>query len=90
MGDQEDTLAAQKNEIKQLAEKLDEKEMHIKELVSTVEAKNKLLSETMQSMATQQETNNIQVLRSHDSTESSIEVDAEASTKPNTKASVRP
>lgn len=89
LGDQENILTAQKNEIKQLVEKLDEKEMHIKELVSTIEAKDKLSSETMESMTTQQENNDIQVMHSHDGTESSTEVDAEASTKMNTKASVR-
>ena len=71
-------------------EKLDEKEVNIKELVSTIEAKDKLLSETMQqSMMTQQEDNDIQVMHSHDETESSIEVDTETNTKMNTKASVR-
>ena len=90
LGDQENILSAQKNEIKQLAEKLDEKEVHINELVSTIEAKDKLLSETMQSTTGQQENNDIQVLHYHEGTESSIEVDAEASTKMNTKASVRP
>ena len=71
-------------------EKLDEKEVHIKELVSTIEAKDKLLSETMQSMMTQQQENNdIQVMHSHDGTESSIEVDTRANTKMDTKASVR-
>ena len=87
LGDQENILLAQKNEIKQLVEKLDEKEVHITELV---EAKDKLLSETMQSVMTQQENNDVQVMHSHDGTESSIEVDAEASTEMNTKTSVRP
>ena len=88
LGDQENTLSAQKNKIKELVEKLEEKEVHIKELISTVETKDKLLSETMQNMKTQQEIDDIKVLHSHDSTESSIQVDAD--TKVNTKTSVRP
>ena len=40
LGDQENTLVGQKNEIKQ-------KEAHIKQLVSTIEAKDRLLSETL-------------------------------------------
>ena len=87
MGDQENTISAQKNEIKELVEKLDEKEVHIKELISTVETKDKLLSETMQSMKPQQEITDMKVLHSHNSIESSIQVDAD--TKVNTKTSVR-
>ena len=88
LGDQENSLLVQRNEIKQLVEKLDGKEAHIKELASTIEAKDKLLSETMQSMSTQ-ESNGIQELHNHSSTETSIEVDAETSTKVDPKASVR-
>ena len=68
-------------------EKLNDKEAYIKELTSTIEAKDKLLTETMKSTAIQQN-NDIQVLHSHTSTESSIEVDADMDTKVDTKVSV--
>lgn len=83
LGDQENALLVQRNKIKQLEEKLKEKEAYIKELI---EAKEKLLSETM----TRLENNDIQVMHTHSGTETSIEVDAEISTEVNSKASVRP
>ena len=88
LGDQENTLVGQKNEIKQLVEKVVEKEAHIKQLASTIEAKDRLLSETIN--ASTQPDNGIQILHSHNGTESSIEVDAEASAKVDTKVSVSP
>ena len=88
LGDQENTLVGQKNEIKQLVEKVVEKEAHIKQLASTIEAKDRLLSETIN--ASTQPDNDIQILHSHNDTESSIEVDAEASAKVDTKVSVSP
>lgn len=84
LGDQEDSLLAQRKEIKQLVEQLNEKEVHIKELAFTIEAKDKLLSETMKSTTTQ----DIQTLHSHNGTESSIEVDAETTTKMDAKVAV--
>lgn len=87
LGDQENTLWTQKNEIKQLLGKLDEKEAQIKELFLTVEAKDKLLTETLKSTETQN--NDIQVLHAPGSTESSIDVNAETSTKVDAKVSVR-
>lgn len=89
LGEQESALSAQKNEIKQLIEKLEEKETHIKELVSTVEAKENLLSKTIEGMAKTQENDGTQVMHSHNGTESSIEVDVETNTKVETKVSVR-
>ena len=89
LGDQENTLTGQKNEIKQLVVKIGEKEAYIKELDSTIEAKDRLLSETINA-STQVENSDMVVLHSHHGTESSIELDAEASTKVDTQVAVSP
>jgi len=78
----------QRNEIKQLKEKLEEKEVHVKELVSTIEVKERLLSETMKGTISP-ENNDVQVMHTHSGTETSIEVDGEINTEMNSKASVR-
>ena len=90
LGDQENTLAGQKNKIKQLVEKIGEKEVHIKELDSTIEAKDRLLSETINTSTQPVQNNDMIVLHSHPGTESSVELDAEASTKVDTKVAVSP
>ncbi|XP_065911075.1 forkhead-associated domain-containing protein 1-like isoform X2 [Dysidea avara] len=81
LGEQEDKLLAQKNEIKRLREQLEEKEAHITELVATIETKESLLAEALNTTTAQENhDNDMQVLHSHrdDTTETNTEVDTKA------------